>query len=112
MADQLCTPTDLAALLDKDLYTEQAIVVIEAATAVVQSLVGERIVGAYPPESAELQLARATVLSLAVRGYTDPPGLDYEAAYEVAAVVMKGCPHWRAALRLQYDRRAALAETG
>lgn len=44
MADQLCTPEDLAALLQQDLDLATATVVIEAATAVVQAAAGQRIV--------------------------------------------------------------------
>lgn len=109
MADQLCTPVDLANFLDEDIDTARAVLVIEAATAVVQSLVGERIVGDRPAGSQELELARATVLSLAKSAFTELSVVDYEKAYEVAAAEMDASPHWRAALKLQYDRRVALA---
>jgi hypothetical protein len=108
MADQLCTPTDLAGFLDQDVITAKAEIVIEAATAVVQSLVDERIVGAYPADSQEWQLAHVAALSLAAAVYVRPQALDYEKAYKIAAVAMDQSPHWRAALRLQYDRRIAL----
>lgn len=48
MADQLCTPQELATFLDQDLITAKANLAIEVATAVVQSLVGERVVDDYP----------------------------------------------------------------
>ena len=114
MADQLCTPTDLAGLLDQDLDTFRATLVIDAATALVQSLVGQRIAQIYPSGSQELQLARAAVLSLAARAYADAPSAlgDYQAAYEVAAAAMETSPQLRAALRLQYERRAALVQAG
>lgn len=45
MADQLCTPEDLASLLQKDLDAYQAIMLIECSTAVVQEAAGnQRIV--------------------------------------------------------------------
>ena len=44
MADQLASPSDLASLLQQDLDAATATLVLEAATAVVQSLVGQRIV--------------------------------------------------------------------
>jgi hypothetical protein len=44
MADQLCAPSDLASLLQQDLDASTAALVIEAATAVVQSLTGQRII--------------------------------------------------------------------
>lgn len=45
MADQLATPEDLAALLERDdIETYKSIVLIEAATAVVQAITGQRIV--------------------------------------------------------------------
>lgn len=44
MADQLCTPTDLAALLQSDLDSATATLLVEAGTAVVQATAGQRIV--------------------------------------------------------------------
>lgn len=108
MADQLCTPEELATFLDQDLITVKASLAIEVATAVVQSLVGERIVGDYPDGSQELQLAHAAVLSLAMHVYDRPHVIDYEKAYEIATAAMEQSSHWRAALKLQYDRRVAL----
>lgn len=44
MADQLATPSDLASLLQSDLDASTANLVIEAATAVVQAVCGQRII--------------------------------------------------------------------
>lgn len=44
MADQLATPSDLAARLQSDLDLSTATLLIEAATAVVQAVTGQRIV--------------------------------------------------------------------
>ena len=45
MADQLCTPEDLASLLERDLDVYKAVMLIEAGTAVVQEAAGgQRIV--------------------------------------------------------------------
>ena len=44
MADQLATPTDLAALLQRDVDTASATLALEVATAVVQAAAGQRIV--------------------------------------------------------------------
>jgi hypothetical protein len=111
MADQLCTPSDLAGFMEKDLVTASAILAIETATAIVQSLALERIVGDYPDGSQELQLARAVVLKLAKDIYLSVVD-SYEKAYEDAKAVMEASPHWRAALKLQYDRRVALIGAG
>lgn len=43
MADQLATPEDLASLLQQDLDASTATLVLEAATSVVQAVVGQRI---------------------------------------------------------------------
>lgn len=44
MADQLATPSDLASFLQQDLDTATATLLVEAATAVVQAVTGQRIV--------------------------------------------------------------------
>jgi hypothetical protein len=44
MADQLATPSDLASLLQQDVDTATATLLLECATAVVQAVVGQRIV--------------------------------------------------------------------
>jgi|SRR5690349_23070007 len=44
MADQLATPSDLASLLQQDVDTATATLLIEASTAVVQAVTGQRIV--------------------------------------------------------------------
>jgi len=51
MADMLATPEDLASLLQQDLDTATATLVIEAATAVVQAACGQRIVQVVDDES-------------------------------------------------------------
>lgn len=44
MADQLATPADLASLLQQDVDTATATLLIEASTAVVQAVTGQRII--------------------------------------------------------------------
>lgn len=44
MADQLCTPADLASRLQQDLDTATATLLVECATAVIQECTGQRIV--------------------------------------------------------------------
>lgn len=58
MADQLATPEDLAALLQRDVDTASATLAIEVGTAVVQAAAGQRIV-------------RATSTDVVVWGGTD-----------------------------------------
>lgn len=99
---------------DADTYT--ANLCIEVATAVVQSLVGQRIIGDYPPGAQELQLARAVTVTLARDAYEDPKGskavIDYERAYRIAVAEMEASPHLQAALKLQYERRDRIAKGG
>jgi hypothetical protein len=112
MSDQLCTPQDLACFMQDDADTFTAVLCIQAATAVVQSLVGQRIVGDYPSGAQELELARAVTVTLARDAYVAPKQshavIDYERAYEIAAAGMDASPHLRVALKLQYDRRVAV----
>lgn len=89
MADQLATPSDLASLLQSDVDTSTATLLIEMATAIVQQACGgQRIIevvgdiatlGAYSDSWLDLpQIPVASVASVVLDGTTLTAGTDYK----------------------------------
>jgi hypothetical protein len=79
VADQLCTPSDLAAFLKQDLDASTATLLVECATATIQGVVGHRLVRATDtanipsPDGPWLQLPQwpvVSVSSVAIDGTT------------------------------------------
>jgi hypothetical protein len=104
MADQLASPTDLAALLQQDLDTSSAVLAIELATGAIQDELGWRVLQetvinqTVLPVSASgpIQLPTAYLTSVAVTegGHPLRDGLDY--AWTTAGLVSRiwwGAPY-------------------
>lgn len=88
MADQLCSPEDLASLLESDLDAYKANMLVECATAVVQSVTGrppQRIVEVEDDEVVDLMGTTAAWLHLPQRPVTAVTSLTIDDGEELVA---------------------------